>query len=51
MRIVETAFDDLDAPIARVTCQDAPIPYAAPLEEQVIVGADRIVAAVRQVTS
>jgi pyruvate/2-oxoglutarate/acetoin dehydrogenase E1 component len=50
MRIVELAFDDLDAPIARVTCEDAPIPYAAPLEERVVVGADRIAAAARQVT-
>ncbi len=50
-RIMEEGFDYLDAPVVRVTCQDAPIPYAEPLEQQVIVSAARIVAAARQLAA
>jgi pyruvate dehydrogenase E1 component beta subunit len=32
-RLMEEAFDDLDAPVARVTGQDVPMPYAANLEK------------------
>ncbi len=31
--IAEQAFDDLDAPVGRVTGADVPMPYAKPLEE------------------
>ena len=34
MRINELAFDYLDAPVARVTAPDTPVPYAPPLEEE-----------------
>jgi len=33
MRIMEAAFDYLDAPVARVTGRDVPMPYAANLEK------------------
>jgi pyruvate dehydrogenase E1 component beta subunit len=33
MRIMESAFDYLDAPVARVTGKDVPMPYAANLEK------------------
>jgi pyruvate dehydrogenase E1 component beta subunit len=33
MRIMENAFDYLDAPVARVTGRDVPMPYAANLEK------------------
>ncbi|HYF56750.1 MAG TPA: pyruvate dehydrogenase complex E1 component subunit beta [Salinarimonas sp.] len=33
MRIMEKAFDYLDAPVARVTGKDVPMPYAANLEK------------------
>ena len=33
MRIMEQAFDYLDAPVARVTGKDVPMPYAANLEK------------------
>jgi len=33
MRIMEAAFDYLDAPVARVTGKDVPMPYAANLEK------------------
>jgi pyruvate/2-oxoglutarate/acetoin dehydrogenase E1 component len=47
MRIVEQAFFDLDAPIARVCSAEVPIPYARHLEAAAIPQADGIVAAAR----
>ncbi len=49
--ILEQAFDYLDAPVVRVTCDDVPIPCAANLEEQVLVSAEKIAEAVRQLVS
>lgn len=48
-RIVEQAFFDLDAPIARVCSEEVPIPYAKHLEEAALPQPARIVAAVRGV--
>ena len=31
--IAEHAFDDLDAPVARVSGADVPMPYSKPLED------------------
>ena len=45
--IVEKAFDDLDAPIQRITGLDTPIPYAAPLYRAVIPNPDKIAQGVR----
>ena len=42
-------FDDLDAPVLRVTDEDVPLPYAANLEKLALIDAARIVAAVKQV--
>jgi pyruvate/2-oxoglutarate/acetoin dehydrogenase E1 component/TPP-dependent pyruvate/acetoin dehydrogenase alpha subunit len=47
--LTEHAFDYLDAPIARVTCDDVPIPCAENLEAEVLVSAQKIAAAVREV--
>jgi pyruvate dehydrogenase E1 component beta subunit/2-oxoisovalerate dehydrogenase E1 component len=47
MRIVEQAFFDLDAPIARVCSAEVPIPYARHLEAAALPQVDRIVAAAR----
>ena len=47
---MEHAFDWLDAPVVRVTGEDVPMPYAANLEKLALPNAERIVAAVRQVT-
>jgi pyruvate/2-oxoglutarate/acetoin dehydrogenase E1 component len=44
------AFDDLDAPIERVAAANTPVPFAPNLENVVIPGTERIVAAVRTVT-
>jgi len=45
--VTEQAFDDLDAPITRVTALPAPIPFAPVLEQHVIPGEERLIAAVR----
>ncbi len=49
-RIMEEAFDHLQAPVARVTGWDVPYPPAA-LEQAYLPSAERIVEAVRRVTS
>lgn len=46
-QIVENAFFDLDAPIARVCSAEVPIPYAKHLEAAALPQQDTIVAAVR----
>ncbi len=42
-------FDDLDAPVLRVTDEDVPLPYAANLEKLALIDPPRIVAAVKKV--
>jgi pyruvate dehydrogenase E1 component beta subunit len=44
--IGEQAFDDLDAPVQRVTGADVPMPYSKPLEDLAYPHAPQIVAAV-----
>jgi len=46
-RIMEQAFYDLDAPVARVCSAEVPIPYAKHLEEAALPQVSRIVAAVK----
>ena len=48
-RVYNAAFDELDAPIRRVTSRDTPIPYNKGLEALVIPTVERIVAAVKDV--
>jgi len=48
-RVVEHAFDWLDAQPVRVHQEDVPLPYAANLEALSLPGADKIVAAVKAV--
>jgi pyruvate dehydrogenase E1 component beta subunit len=48
-RIYQKAFDELDAPIRRVTAKDAPVPYARNLEAAALPSVDRVVAAVNDV--
>ncbi len=43
------AFDDLDAPPAKVSGADVPMPYAANLEKLALPSVDRVVAAVKAV--
>lgn len=49
-RIMEQAFDWLDAPVARVSGKDVPMPYAANLEKLALPSVDEVVAAARAVT-
>jgi 2-oxoisovalerate dehydrogenase E1 component beta subunit len=46
--VCESAFEDLDGPIARVTALDTPVPYAPPLEERYLPSTEKIVAAARE---
>ncbi|MBK6516662.1 MAG: pyruvate dehydrogenase complex E1 component subunit beta [Polyangiaceae bacterium] len=48
-RIQRLAFDELDAPIERVTTLDYPMPYNAKLEQHVIPSAERVIEAVKRV--
>jgi pyruvate dehydrogenase E1 component beta subunit len=48
-RIMEGAFYELDAPVARVCGVEVPIPYARHLEEAAVPQTSGIVAAVREV--
>ncbi len=36
---MEEGFDDLDAPVLRVTNEDVPLPYAANLEKLALINA------------
>jgi pyruvate dehydrogenase E1 component beta subunit len=46
---MEEGFDDLDAPVMRVTDVDVPLPYAANLEKMALIKADDVVKAVKAV--
>jgi pyruvate dehydrogenase E1 component beta subunit len=48
-RVIEHAFDYLDAPPLRVHQEDVPLPYAANLEALSLPGADKIIKAVKAV--
>ncbi|MBX9574568.1 MAG: pyruvate dehydrogenase complex E1 component subunit beta [Caulobacteraceae bacterium] len=48
-RVIEHAFDYLDAPPLRVHQEDVPLPYAANLEALSLPGVDKVVAAVKAV--
>ncbi|MBJ3784355.1 pyruvate dehydrogenase complex E1 component subunit beta [Devosia sediminis] len=49
-RVMEGAFDHLDAPVMRVTGKDVPMPYAANLEKLALPNVDEVIAAVNAVT-
>jgi pyruvate dehydrogenase E1 component beta subunit len=46
---MEEGFDDLDAPVLRVTDEDVPLPYAANLEKLALIQVDKVVEAARTV--
>jgi len=50
-RIAESAFAWLDAPVARLTCLDTPVPYSPPMEAYYLPDADRVVERVRRLAS
>ena len=47
--IMENAFYDLDAPVARVCSEEVPIPYAKHLEDAALPQAAKIIAAAREI--
>jgi pyruvate dehydrogenase E1 component beta subunit len=48
-RVQRECFDDLDAPVIRVTAADVPMPYSKMLEKAFLPQPERVVEAVRQV--
>jgi pyruvate/2-oxoglutarate/acetoin dehydrogenase E1 component/TPP-dependent pyruvate/acetoin dehydrogenase alpha subunit len=48
-QVQAAAFDELDAPIARVGAPFAPIPFSPPLEDAYLPGRDEVIAAARRV--
>jgi pyruvate/2-oxoglutarate/acetoin dehydrogenase E1 component len=46
--IVEEAFEDLDAPVQRLTAPDVPIPFSPPLEQSVLPGLEEMKEACRE---
>ena len=47
---MEEGFDDLDAPVTRITNVDVPLPYAANLEKLALIKAEDVVAAAKAVS-
>ena len=47
--IMEHAFDDLDAPVVRISGADVPMPYAANLEKLALPNSDAVVEAAKSV--
>ena len=47
--IQREAFDDLDAPVARVSGLDVPMHYSRPIEKLIVPGVDHVVNAVKHV--
>jgi pyruvate dehydrogenase E1 component beta subunit len=47
--VMEEGFDDLDAPVLRVTNEDVPLPYAANLEMLALISAAKVVETVKKV--
>jgi 2-oxoisovalerate dehydrogenase E1 component beta subunit len=46
--IAEEAFEDLDAPVRRITAPDTPVPFSPPLEKAFIPQVDDVVAGLRE---
>jgi 2-oxoisovalerate dehydrogenase E1 component beta subunit len=50
-RIAEKAFEHLDGPVMRVGALDTPVPFAGALEDRVLPGRERVVAALRELAA
>jgi pyruvate dehydrogenase E1 component beta subunit len=48
-RVQRECFDDLDAPVVRVTAADVPMPYSRMLEKEYLPQPERVVGAAREV--
>jgi len=49
--IAEQAFEDLDAPIRRLTAPDVPVPFSPSLEQRVLPGLDDMKEAIRELAA
>lgn len=49
-RLQEVCFDDLDAPVLRVSQAETPVPYAENLEKEVLPSVAKVVEAIKHVT-
>ncbi|MBW3624212.1 MAG: alpha-ketoacid dehydrogenase subunit beta [Armatimonadetes bacterium] len=47
-RIMEDCFDDLDAPVARVTMKEVPLPFSRPLEDTTMPNETDVIEAVKR---
>jgi pyruvate dehydrogenase E1 component beta subunit len=48
-RIMEQAFDWMDAPVKRVTAEDVPLPYSRDIEQYALPSAEKVIKAVKEV--
>lgn len=48
-RVMEEAFDWIDAPIKRVTADDVPLPYSREIEQYALPNAEKVIRAVKEV--
>ena len=48
-RIQRDIFDELDAPVMRVSQEEVPMPYNERLEQAVLPNAEKIIAAVKKI--
>jgi pyruvate/2-oxoglutarate/acetoin dehydrogenase E1 component len=49
--IAEHAFEDLDAPVRRLTAPDTPVPFSPPLEQAFIPQVDDVVVAIKELVA
>jgi pyruvate/2-oxoglutarate/acetoin dehydrogenase E1 component len=49
--IAEEAFEDLDAPVARIAAPDTPVPFAPVLEKAFIPQVEDVAAALRELAA
>jgi 2-oxoisovalerate dehydrogenase E1 component beta subunit len=49
--IAEEAFEQLDAPVRRITAPDTPVPYAPALEKAFLPQADDVAAGIRELAA
>ena len=50
-RVAEELYDELDAPVKRLCMDDAPVPYAASMEQAVVKRGTDLIAAVAELAS
>ena len=48
-RIMEEAFDWMDAPVKRVTADDVPLPYSRDIEQAALPNAQKVIDAVKEI--